>query len=314
MDTLRGDLVPSVADPGARLLLGRVAEVASGLSPATKDESGRVTFRVEQTVRGEGPRPGEACVVPFDRAASPLDRAKDGANYWNQVPLARGDFFLLAGRPVPGTERWHADAGRAVAGPDDPAVAELRQCCQLEESRAPREQLVARLAEAFTEPHVPVTQAGLLRGYVFHFIDDRGRVEREDGVEVLARAFASGHVTPDERVEVGDRLTSGRFFRPEAGADAVNRRVIVLLTRGLLAETDPDRRKRWSYYLALCLLRRFAKDDARDRDARRALIRATGTPPPPAVADLLAKQAEEEDESDRKDTLKLLQAWRDAAP
>jgi hypothetical protein len=313
MHKLRVDLVPSVADPPARLLLGRILAAERGPGPMTGWESGRVTLRVDQVVRGADVRPGDTLTVPFDRLADEQNRDKNPVNHWNLLPLARGDLLLLACRPVPDITLWHADAAMQVAAPQDPAVAELGRACQLEEFRGPAAEKVRQFAEAFTRPNTSLTDAGVLRRYVLHALDDRGVLERHDGVEVIARALASDAVAPAERVEVADHLTSDRFFRPEFGADAVNQRVVALLTRGLLAEADPDRRKRWSYLLSLVLLRRFSPDDARDRDARRALIRATGTPPPPAVADLLARQAEEEEEGDRKDTLKLLTAWRAAA-
>jgi hypothetical protein len=310
--TLQPDLVPFVADAAVSLALARIAGVEAAPAPGRGGESGRLAFHAVQLIRGAVPRAGDTFVVPYDRAQENY-RSKDGANHWNRLRLAWEDLLLLACKPETPPTFWQGLAAQRVASPRAPEVVELRDCCRLEELRGRRVPLMTPYTEAFTKPHLPQGPPGLLRRYVLDALDRRGVLERPEAVAVLATALRSKYVAPDERVVVADRLTSGRFFRPELGADAVNRHVVVLLTDGLLAETDPDRRKRWSYLLALCLLRRFAPDAGRDRDARLTLIRATGTPPPPAVADLLARQAEEEDEADRKDTLKLLDAWRAAA-
>jgi hypothetical protein len=311
---LQADLVPSIGDPAVHMALVRILEVQPAPSKAPAIEQGELSLRVLDVFHSTTLKNGDIIAVPFERYVDERARFKDPANQWNLLPLQPGQHLVLACRPLKPPRFWEGLAALAVSGPDAPEVAELRQCWQIARFQGPPEERQRRLEEAFASQKTPLTGIrGILRRYALHALSKQ-IIGPGHGVALINRAIVSDKTSPDEKMELASALTNKWAFDEGRGADANNREIVSILARELVKDTDPTRRSRYVNLLGNCLLRDFSEDADKDQQIRLALIRATGSPPSPKVAEILAEEAKtEEDAEDRKVTEELLEAWRAAA-
>ena len=112
-------------------------------------------------------------------------------------------------------------------------------------------------------------------------LDALGRqavVPREEGAEMIGRAIVSTATAPENKMELGTSLTGNMFFSKERKDKGSNPIAITYLARGLVNESDMERRLNWARYLASCILIEFSPHADVDRDTRISLIKTVRDP------------------------------------
>jgi hypothetical protein len=165
---------------------------------------------------------------------------------------------------------FRALAADTVASAADPEAQAVRRAYAIEALAADQKRPALEAALA--------SDTLLLRGYALAAIEDRGVLGREGGAEAIAAALGSPHLTWDDKIDLGARLTRRAFFDRERDADRANQLAVAALVKALLADPDADERLQWIRILGSALLPEFAPAPAADHARRSALLRASGAP------------------------------------
>jgi hypothetical protein len=306
IEALSGDLVPFISEADASLVLVKITSVE--LEPRRDMDmdlqEGEVRCQVVEVFRSPALKKGDIIDVPARRIADPLIRPRNNFDQWNNIPLEQGRYLLLACRPIRAPSTWVALAARAVESPRSPAVDALRQCVLIEEFRGAKDQKREMIQGALQSTE------DLERYYALDALGRRALVPRDEAVEMIGRAIVSTASAPENKLELGTRLTSNTFFNKAEKAEGSNPAVVACLTRGLVDESDLKRRLDWAKYLASCVLVEFSPRTDMDHKIRAALIRSVRDPSAARVLTALTELSSFGTQDEQEIVRQLMEAWR----
>jgi hypothetical protein len=281
-DELSGDLVPFVSQADVSMVVAQIqnSRLARTVYQGLEEDSGPVALKVLNVLHGGKPAVGETITVFAHRIADPLVRVRNLFDQWNGLSLRDGDFLIFGLRQSPNAGAWVPLAARQVAGPEAGESAALRQCYAIESVPFDTAQKSALLQEALK------SREDLLFRYSVESVRRMAVHDRAAAVDLLFVAVSDPGLSSEERFDAGRALTEQIFFRRDAKADGANRTAVAALAKGLVLESDPQKRVDWAQLLSSCVMMSFTGDATRDDRLRRELIRGTGTPSSQVVSAL----------------------------
>lgn len=150
----------------------------------------------------------------------------------------------------------------------------------------------------------------LLRFYALDVLGRRSLLGRADGAILISKAIDSNTLSAENKTELGYFLTRGYFFDSTLKDDTANVIAVAAIAKGMVNETNDERRMEWMNYLASCVLGEFSAKKATDNALRHALIKAIKTPAGAQITHTLSKMATLTHAEDRERIMELLQAWQ----
>ena len=308
VEPLSPDLVPSISNTHASLVLARIA---NSLLALEKDhdpqiETGIIRCEIIEVFRSSTLKPGAVIEVPASRIADPLIRVRNRFDQWNNLPLKPGQLLVMACEILAVPSTWKAIAAEPVKSPVAPEIKAVRQCLVIEEFSADPARKHEMLFDALESPE------RLLRYYALDAIGRRAVVDRKTGVRLIAKAITSPSVTADNKLELGVVLTSNAFFHKDRHAEASNGMAVATLAEGMVREPDPAHRLEWAKYLASCVLIEFSPVSHADREIRTSLVKSIQNPPHEEVESKLSSLSHIGATDEQAVVRSLLEAWRNA--
>ncbi len=308
MDLLGNDLVPSISDPTASVVLAVIVRVRMAAPPEPGWEQGTATLQVRRVFSSPTLQNGNSLDVPFARNVSPILRVRNRLNYWNVLPMEPGNQLLLTCRPVKSSGAWIGIAGRQVQSSSDPVLSEIAECYRLEHFSGPNEVRREMLTKALT------VSGSLLGQYALDSIGRRRTVTREVGSAMIEKAIASDMTTQEDRLELARQLMNGYFFETAHGADPTNQSIVSALARGFVHSREATDKPSWIEVLGSAVLRRFSDLPEQDQEIRSALICGVPTSLRAEVSTALSPQPLGSAAEESEVAFRLQNAWRNACP
>ncbi len=307
MPMLSEDVVPFIPDSAVSMVVVKTSRRTPAARSEPMMEEGTVSYQVLDVLHSTRLKKGDAVEVPFTRDADESARDKRGFNHWNNLSLEPGEIVILACKPLEPPKLWEGLAAQVVGSEKSSEVAQVRRCYEIEAVKKPPEVHREKLQQALVEGE------DIDRRYAVEALSERGALSRDEGVELLDRAIASGKTSGDDKLELARSLTDDRFFNERKGADAANQKVIATLSRGLAAETDADRQREWTDLLAASVLSDFSENEVKNQAVRASLIRGASPEVSRRVLGILTAQSQQGTAGEREVAIDLLAAWRAAA-
>ena len=303
---LSADLVPFFGEPTTNMLLVKVVDVKLGsqMEDGLEVEIGPATLEVMEVLHSNTLIKGSHIEVLVKRFTDTAIRDRNSFNHWNNLDLAKGELLLLSGRIITKPNVLMGQAAMHVESANSQEVIAARQCYVIENLKDEVDKKRTLLGDALTG------HQDLLRFYALDVLGRRSLLGRAEGATLISKAIDSENLAPENKIELGYFLTRKYFFDSTLKDDTANVNVAATLAKGMVNETNNERRMEWMNYLSSCVLGEFSARKATDNAMRYGLIRAISTPTSAQVTNTLSKLATLAHADDRERIMGLLQAWQ----